>query len=199
MGGTERQCIHLAHCIRSSGAHVEILAFNGAGNARGVFEGAGFPCYEQQFEWRASVLRLATEFVGYYKLLKKLSPDVILSFTNPPNVVCGILWRFVRARGCVWNQRDQGYFRMQSWMERLALRSVSDIISNSSAGAEFLKKEYAIHESRIDVIPNGVCLESPKATRSMWRTKLQVSQHQAVCCMDRSSRGMKWVTKRRSY
>ena len=77
---------------------------------------------------------------------------------------------------CLWNQRDLG-LRKSKWgkIEKLSVRLVSGIISNSNPGAEMIRGIGASIEA-IRVIRNGVRLDEPVLTNAEWRQKLGVSE-----------------------
>ena len=91
-----------------------------------------------------------------------IQPDVLLPYTSLPNVLCGVVWRIIGARACVWNQRDEGRELPESRWLAAALKNVSRVISNSRQGADFLATHRGVAKERIDLVFNGVELPPPE-------------------------------------
>jgi len=115
--------------------------------------------------------------------IRKLKPDVILSFNDFPNKVCGAIWPWSKARTCVWNQRDEGREVTGRFLERRALRQVNVFTANSLQGVEFLAGRFGISRARIHLVPNGVSLDPPARTRDDWRAAIGIGPQVVMVTM----------------
>ena len=181
LGGAERQALVLArHLVEVEGAVVEVRALNNAdGRARERFRDAGIPWVAIRGRWRGSPPRTATRLARGAVFLRRARPDVLLPYCDVPNVVSGLLWRYTGARTCVWNQRDTLSFTLGERLAGRALRNSPMILSNSDHGAEFIAAHGAPRE-RIRIVPNGVDLPPPAASRPEWRRRLGVGSSDLV-------------------
>ena len=184
IGGTQRQVGYLAPWFQEKlGARVTVLTLEHGGQLAELLERHGIP-----WEVRSGLLRRRGIFKipGLLKLLfhiRRLRPEIILSFNDFPNKVCGTLWPWTGARLCVWNQRDEGLEVTHRPLERLALRQVKLFVANSQQGAEFLARQFAVARKNIVIIPNGVRLEPQKSNRISWLRKLQIAPQTVVATM----------------
>ena len=181
LGGAERQALVLARHLREvEGAVVEVQALNDAeGRAAELFREAGIPWRARRGRWRGSKPRTVARLVRTAAVLRGARPDVLLPYCELPNAVCGLLWRHVGARTCVWNQRDTIPFTLDEAFVRRAIRSTPVLVSNSEHGADFLVARGALRE-RVRVIANGVDLAPARASRAAWRRRLGVSEGDVV-------------------
>jgi glycosyltransferase involved in cell wall biosynthesis len=181
LGGAERQALLLArHLVEVEGAVVEVRALNDAdGRARELFRKAGIPWVARRGRWRGSLPRTFARLARAAVFLRDARPDVLLPYCDVPNVVCGLVWRSAGARTCVWNQRDRLPFTLGDRLAGRAARGTPVIVSNSEHGAEFVAAHGAPRE-RIRVIPNGVHLPPPAASREEWRRVLGVEESDLV-------------------
>lgn len=120
----------------------------------------------------------------WWRGLRNMRPDVLVAFTNLPNVVCGVLWRWTGARNCVWGQRDEGRGRLDHWLvRRTAARWTPRFVSNSEPGGRFLVERLGVLPRRVRVIANGVSLPEPRLSRAAWREQLGVGLEQPMVVM----------------
>jgi len=162
-GGAETQALLLAKGLISRGHLVEILSF---GSTKGSYwselENLGVPIhltgfkskliYSPQKGLKSSLLRIKCIIQLIYQV-RKIKPHVILPFTYPPNIIMGQFWKYMGAKKCFWNQRDEGRMFLGKKKEIKALRNMSKIISNNKEGSDFL---YNYTSKEIVVISNGV-------------------------------------------
>ena len=184
MGGSQRQVGYLAPWFQEEmGARVAVLALERGGQLAEMLERHGIP-----WEVRGGLLQRRGIFKipGLLKLLfhiRRLRPEIILSFNDFPNKVCGALWPWTGARLCVWNQRDKGLEVTGRFLERRALRQVPLFIANSSQGVTFLIEQFQVPAVRIQMIPNGVRLSPPQQDRAFWRQQLKITPATLVVVM----------------
>jgi len=173
LGGAERQALVLARHLRDvEGATVEVQALTDAdGRAAAAFRDAGIPWRGRRARWLGSTPWTVARLARAAATLRSARPDVLLPYCDVPNVVCGLIWRYVGARTWVWSQRDTLPFTLGEPFVRRALRATPVIVSNSDHGADYLVPHGAVRE-RIRVIPNGVDLAPARASRPEWRRRL---------------------------
>ncbi|MFC1497529.1 glycosyltransferase [Verrucomicrobiota bacterium] len=194
MGGTERQALLLAQFLQDNrGAEVELWGFSKPGLLSEFCDEQGIRWRYIPFEWPMYVERITTNIlcscirgfsiVKFGRLLRRVRPDIIISYTMIPNLVCGIVWQKTGARVLIWNQRDEGRHRMGKFWEKLAVSRTSWFASNSLHGADFLVQQLAVSKERVRVIHNAVRLAPQKADRMTWRKRLSVGNNAFVACM----------------
>jgi len=184
IGGAERQALILARHLaqRIERAHVQIWGLERPGPLAGLCENNDIPWHLAHFTWPTTTGQLLRGLSRFASALRRAKPDVLLPYTMFPNVVCGLLWRWVGAGACVWNQRDEGVTRMGPWAEQLAIRQVRRFIANSEGGARFLTDTLRVGRGRIHVIPNGV--DPPRLVDRGWaRRQLGLPDNCFVVCM----------------
>lgn len=184
VGGAEQQAFLLArHLVREEGAHVEVWAFKAEGPMAKRFEDHGIQSkiIALSWSWRRSQ-RLRSLCIMAWAL-HQARPDIILAYTMLPNLICGMVWRFTRARVFIWNQRDEGLGRLGGVIEKLAVRLTPWFVSNSRAGAEFLIQRLAAKPGRVRVIRNGIEVPTVPSGILSWRNQLGISEECFLACM----------------
>lgn len=88
--------------------------------------------------------------------LRKHSPNIIIPYTNLPNVTVNLIWRFTGAKLSLWNQRDSGVDRLNFILEQFSIANSSLIISNSNSGLNYLKSKFFLFGKKTYIIPNGI-------------------------------------------
>jgi glycosyltransferase involved in cell wall biosynthesis len=184
MGGTQRQVGYLAPWLqRHTGARVVVWALERGGQLTSLLERHGIEWEVHNKLLRHHGAAKLPALLGLLWRIRRLHPDVILSFNDFPNKVCGALWPWTRAKICIWNQRDEGREITGRFLERRALRHVPLFIANSSQGADFLARQFTIARNYIVIIPNGVQLDPPKSNRVFWRNQLRIAPQTVVATM----------------
>lgn len=108
--------------------------------------------------------------IKYIYLIKRVKPDVVLTYTIKPNVYGGIACRFlgipyiVNVTGLGTSIENKGIIRVISLLlYRIGLRKASIIYFQNSANKNFLTSKKVINEERIIQIPgSGVNLNEHK-------------------------------------
>jgi hypothetical protein len=127
LGGTERQALVLARHLREvEGASVEVQALTDAdGRGAAAFREVGIPWRGRRWRWRGSAPWTVARHARVTASLRGARPDVLLPYCDVPNVVCGLVWRHVGARTCLWGQRDTLPFTLgESFVRRTHERSL---------------------------------------------------------------------------
>lgn len=184
MGGTERQVTQLArHLAREEGALVQVIAFGDVGLAAERLTDLGIAWSVTPNPWRGSRVTRIAKLLAFARTLRAARPEVLLSYTLPPNLACGLLWRLSGAATCIWNQRDAGIHRGRRITERAAVRRVPAFASNSAGGAAFLTDALKVPPGRIAIVPNAVELPPPSVSRESWRADHGVARNDLVVAM----------------
>jgi len=185
MGGAERQALLLArHLVSDQKAAVQVWGLNHAGQAARLCDAYGLPWRVVKMTWSYDRIMRFKAWARFAWTLRQAQPDVILTYSMRPNVVCGLIWRWTGAQLCIWNQRDEGRSdRVGGLFQQSAARLVPLFISNSHHGKDFLCRSLAVNPNRIHVIKNGVELLRPKVDHAAWRSQPGVSEDCFLACM----------------
>jgi glycosyltransferase involved in cell wall biosynthesis len=188
LGGAERQGLHLARYLKENvQARVEVWAAwqhdRSAERAVDICEQLQLPWKHVPFVWGSSRLGRILRVYKYGRQMQKLNPGFLLPYTMFPNVICGNTWRWAKARGCIWNQRDEGRERQPIRWERRAVKQTRCFISNSNHGAEFLQNVLGAPKDMVHVVHNGVAPEPALRTPGVWRDEIGVRDDAFLVCM----------------
>ncbi len=187
LGGSERQAVLLADQLRARwGADPVVVGFSHPeGRAAQACRARGIPCEFLPFEnisWRGHRGRWLFQWARLAAGLRRLRPDVLLPYYALPNLACGLVWRAVGAKLCVWNQRDEG-IRAHERLEAMAARRVPCFVANSPGAARFLTGAMGVPAWQAHLIPNGVELPDAPLLSGGWRHRLNLSPQRFVACM----------------
>ena len=184
LGGSERQALLLArHLKNQQKAHVEVWAMVEPGPLAALCDQYEIPWRIVTCPWIDGRFRRPRALASFARRLRQAHADVILPYTEMPNLICGLVWRWTRARLCVWNQRDNGIDRMITRYEPHALRQVPVFISNSTEGADHLINVRGVAKKRVRVIRNGVELPPAQVTREQGRRQWGIPESSFAACM----------------
>lgn len=183
LGGAERQGMHLARYLKRRGCHIHVWStLPGEGWLVEDCACEGIPWATHRFLWPCRKSSLVRDGWRLIRALRKVRPDVILSYTTSPNVGFGLVWRFTPADVCIWGQRSTGDLR-GDWVERLAFRCVSAVICNAAHEKEYLKEALGETTAPLHVIHNGLELMPQEKSRQAWRTELNIDSDAMVAVM----------------
>lgn len=188
IGGSERQGLLLASFLKNDlEADVEIWGLSKElGELTQLCEANRVPWKNKPFFWTAKWYLTPVKIVELLKLtllLRKNKPDIILSYTWLPNVVCGLTGKIAGAKLCVWNQRDEGIGLKGTFWERQAIKRTSFFLSNTERGKELLINKYGPDPRKVFTIVNGIELPSPIHDRNTWRSNLKLNNNSFLACM----------------
>lgn len=184
LGGAERQALILArHLVEQEQAAVEVWGFNQSGPVAQICEQIGVRWRIIPFPFKGGRVARLIGLARVAVSLRRARPDLLLPYTFVPNVVCGLVWKWVGAQACVWNQRDEGRMSFVADWARSAVRRTPMFVSNSEVGAEFLRADLGVDSSKVSVIENGVSITAALEDRSAWRKRLDVDDECFVACM----------------
>lgn len=166
LGGTELQAALLAEDLQNwHGARVMLCGLGAPSKAAELFSNRGLSWVSMPVDWYRS---RRGRLVGAWRLLllmRQMRPDIILSFSHIPNVLCGLTWRLSGAKSMIWHQWEQGQSYQTSKLSRLAVSLVPFFVSNSEHGASFLQLAFGVPSERIKVVRNGV----PESKRNLFK------------------------------
>ncbi|HCL92074.1 MAG TPA: glycosyltransferase [Bacillota bacterium] len=186
LGGGERQALVLARHLRAAcRADAQILPWGVTAFMADIYHQYELPWRAQPFKgwWPATRTNMVSSLVKYAWAIRRLRMDLLVSFMMEANVLAGVVWPWVGAKGCIWNQVDEGRERHPGRWERLAVRQTPCFISNSNHGADFLRDQLGASRDRVHVVYNGIAPEPATKTGQQWRTELGIDTDTFVACM----------------
>ncbi len=121
----------------------------------------------------------------YSKLFSSFKPDLLLSYTNQPDLLLGLIWKRTGAKYFIWGQQgiEAGGYKFDKKADRMALDNTPIFISNSVNGADFLIKEVKVPKEKVQVIYNGPEKMNPIFSRQEWHKKLGIENSDFVALM----------------
>lgn len=171
LGGAERRGLLLADYLqKSAGAVVQVVGLNKTpGRLSALCDQLGISWCGVPFHWglRRRILSVLRAVLA----IRRTCPDIVLSYTRVPNLVCAWGKGGLGAQLLVWNQADEGLLLDGSFPFRIAAEAPDCFISNSKGGRRFLVDTYAISPDRVAVVPNGVAMSAPRTGRDEWRRR----------------------------
>ncbi len=184
LGGAERQVLLLARYLRATcGAEPHVWGFGEPGRMSMLCSEYGIPWEVMPIEVSRHLPGLIASLVRYARSVRRFGPDLLLPYTFFPNVIAGLVWHTSGARGCIWNQRDEGIGFTERPIQRVAAWLTPRFIANSTGGKTFLERALGVRPGVIAIIENGVELEPPRLDRSGWRLRFAADETRVVACM----------------
>ena len=186
LGGAERGALELAHDLAvDEEASVHICALDDRpGNARRLAEDYGIGWTSIRTPWVGSRVAKAASLARVAATLRRLRPDVLISATNLPNVVCGLTWRTTGAALSIWHQCDlAGSTRIGSRLFRRALGASPLIVVAAEHGRDWMIEQYDADPSRVLVIPGTAELRPKLESGEVWRERFGLGPDDIVACM----------------
>lgn len=183
LGGAERQAILLARYLQEfEDAVVQVWGWGEPGRAADLCHRFGLPWQSYRLPWHAGRWARLAGIAALARRLARWQPHLVVPYCRVPNIVAGLVWRWMGAAGCIWNQRDSGLDLGASRLERWAVRSVPAVVANSHHAAQWLSRLFRLRRP-IHVVPNGVRLDPPAEDRAAWRRRLGVGERCLVAVM----------------
>lgn len=190
IGGAERQAVMLAnYLLHTEKAKVAVWAYSKKGPAldfldkRIPWKSVSFNIENQKPE---NIKKRKWDLLKLAIRIRFFKPDVILPFTIGPNVDCGYIWRWTRAKSCIWNQRDEWLNFSKNTFETQGFVNTPVFVSNSRTGIRLIKKK--LHEFNqkaelITFIPNATSAKPNPAKHPDWRKKLNITKGVPIVTM----------------
>lgn len=174
LGGAERQGLLFARYLKSQGWDVAVWGLVGPpGRVSSLCDATGIRWRAVELDWKNRLLQAPHNLRVLRNLAAQLRAehcDVLLPYTYKSNVIAGLVWRQSGARGCVWNQRDLGfYFDLFDPWRTVSTRLVQSFVANSEASAATVR---ALTHKPVTVVRNGVELAAPQTD---WRPRFASS------------------------
>lgn len=146
-GGAERQFAGLATILSSKGYDVHAVAYSPEEGYKQSMQEAGVSVHIKDFG-KSKIKRIA----GAYRIFRKISPDIVISYIEEPNTIACILKSF----GARWKlivsdrntiQHMNLYHRIQFWSYRFA----DYIVPNSYSQRNFIASHYPklLHKTKV--------------------------------------------------
>jgi glycosyltransferase involved in cell wall biosynthesis len=186
LGGAERDALALAEQLRSDhGAEVEVLALTaGDGTARRLFTERGIPWQANDLQWYGSRVKKARTLSRLARRLRARRPEVLMPYCTPPNVLCGLIWRWTGATVCVWNQQDVNPSRrFGPSVIRRSLDRTPLVLANSWAAQDFLVSDLGARPERVRVVLERHERVEALDGRASWRSRLDLGTDVVTACM----------------
>jgi glycosyltransferase involved in cell wall biosynthesis len=182
LGGAERIALGIARHLRQRGRLTMIHGMGLPGRLCGMLDAEQLPWesvprVESRFAMRS---RWRMHAVGHRIAMHR--PRVVIGFTHPANVTCGLVARRLGA-AAMWFQLDEGLSRCAAGLERSAVAGTDAFVANSPGGAAFLQRQYGIPVATVGLIPTGVELPAPQLDRHAWRRRLGTDGSALIACM----------------
>lgn len=122
-------------------------------------------------------------FIKFFIYLRKLRPNILMSYTNIPNVYTGVLFKYTKASKCIWNQRDEGLDFNFSNLVEISKNNVTHFVANASGAKKFLLEKLNVPESKVSLIHNGIVPMVPMINRNDWRKSHNIGINDLVIGM----------------
>jgi glycosyltransferase involved in cell wall biosynthesis len=179
-GGAQRQSLYLADYLLNLGAKVTFVGLSSPGILIEECKARQIDCHLFDLDLRGSLsfFKLVS-LIRFGIFIKRLKPTYLAPYCMPPNVACGLIWRFTGARDCVWQQRDEGRLRQNQWLEALAIRLTPKFVSNSIHASDWLNQTLHVPRRKISIIRNGIGYPG-EVERGLTRQKLGISAGRLV-------------------
>jgi len=185
LGGAERQAFLLADRLnRLDDFDAKVTALISEGNlTQTTFNLSSF-VKVRSLRQHSKLLGIIIETILFSFRLRKLKPDVLISFTIRPNRIMNFAWQLTGAKASFWNQRDDGFgfSNRKDFLFTWAFYNATAFIANSSVAQNALLKLHSKIGNKIHIIPNVLEELSPVHDKTYWKEQLGVS-HQLVAVM----------------
>lgn len=110
MGGAERQALYLVeHLAKSPDFEVEVLTFTDATAVIKPLDDLGVPVHVLSYYERWSVKKRLMSLARIaWHIRWKIRPDALFPFGAPASKAMALVWPYIGAKFCWWNQQDEG-------------------------------------------------------------------------------------------
>ncbi|MCS6819329.1 MAG: glycosyltransferase family 4 protein [Chitinophagales bacterium] len=187
LGGAEKQALLFANWLQNTKQEiVEVWAFMpGDGSAKAVCDRYGIKTRVIGYFRGLARYLYPLQIRKYSKLFNEFKPDVLMGYTNQPNLLLGLVWKHTTAKTFIWGQQgiEAAGYAFSKKADRIAISNTPYFISNSINGANFLKQELKIPEEKVLVVYNGPEPVQPLLSRQEWRHKLGLKDTDFVALM----------------
>lgn len=109
LGGAERALTTLANCLASDGLIVSIITFDHGHSFYALDKSISIVPLNTTTKGFFGSLNVIKGTPKYIKSIRKIKPDIVISFMDYPNVIC-ILWNFIAKQKLIIAQRTDPVF-----------------------------------------------------------------------------------------
>ncbi|MBX7181815.1 MAG: glycosyltransferase family 4 protein [Bacteroidia bacterium] len=187
LGGAEKQALLFGAWLQNEKkCKVEIWHFMpGDGSAKIVCDRYNLKTKEIGYFRGLARYLYPKQIWEYAKLFKEFKPDLLLGYTNQPNLLLGLIWKKTGAKYFIWGQQgiEAGGYAFDKKADKIALENTPVFISNSKNGGDFLNKTLHVPTEKIKVVYNGPEKIDPIFSKEEWRSKLGIGNHDFVALM----------------
>jgi len=183
-GGAETQSLILARVLKNQlHANVIFIAAGGDGIVKEIYNKEGFETLIFFYRVNGDRIQKLTDTLKFILFLRKLKPDFILPYSsdNCKKILGG--WKYTGAKYAWWNMQDEGRFLFKTKHEEKLINSVTEIVSNSYAGSEFLQTNYNLGARQIQQYNNPIAIPDLTLIKPLWRKKLDLESNAIVVSM----------------
>lgn len=183
LGGAERQAIRLAKHLQKNSFTVEVWGFNSPnGLGAKLCNEFGIKNKCLHFYGGFGRFRYPLQVLKYVIIFRSFKPDIIYSFCDGPNVLCGLVWKLSGAKKFIWGQRSSKIYFENKKLLNKALTKTRICISNSKIGIQALKKINFSKEIEYHTVRNGI---QPKyiQKKNNWKKKLNLNSENKIAIM----------------
>ncbi|MBI4645677.1 MAG: glycosyltransferase [Bacteroidia bacterium] len=186
VGGAEKQAILFADYLQNKKNQiVEIWSFlPGNGTAKDLCDKYSLKIKVIGYFRGLAHYLYPFQIIHYKKVFGSYKPDVVMGYTNMPNLLLGFIWKKIGAKYFVWGQQgiEPTEYKFNS-TELKAIKLTPCFISNSVNGAEYLKNDLKVPDEKVHIIFNGPEKMLPGFSPTEWYEKLGISENDFIAIM----------------
>jgi glycosyltransferase involved in cell wall biosynthesis len=182
VGGAEVQSLHLAEYLVRHDNDVEVWGFSDAGALARRCEELGIRWRLVPIAWAAGRANRTRDLMHLARVLRRDRPDIVLPYTDLPNMLCGAVSRLARVPLTVWQNRGVDTLS-RSRLAKYVMARARCVICNSVHRRQYLVETLGVPAERVHVVRNGVAVPPPIRNRTEWRTMLGTEPHTFVAAM----------------
>jgi glycosyltransferase involved in cell wall biosynthesis len=180
LGGAEKQALLFGAWLQNEKkCTVEIWHFvPGDGSALIVCDRYNLKTREIGYFRGLARILWPKQILEYSKIFKAFKPDLLLGYTNQPDLLLGLIWKYTGAKYFIWGQQgiEAGGYKFDKKSDKMALENTPVFVSNSQNGADFLVKELKVPAAKVKVILNGPERIEPLFSPKQWNEKLGLKE-----------------------
>jgi len=163
IGGTEKMIVEIASSLSKNHFQSTVVTLKPGGCLEQLCKKKGVKYISVKMKSKLdfpAVLRL-------FKLIKNSNVDILHTYLFHANILGRVIGRLCKVPAIFSGQRNVDLWRKKhhNLIDRLTFKFCAGIISNSSAGKDFLIRHVGIHEDKLIIVPNGIDVENCKLVK----------------------------------
>ncbi len=183
-GGAETQSLILARVLKKEfNAKIIFIADGGTGIVKDTYNKEGFETLNFAYRLKGTKTQKLIDTVKFIWFLRKLKPDFILPYSSDNCKKILGNWKYTGAKYAWWNMQDEGRFLFKTKHEEKLIKSVTEIVSNSYVGSEFLQTHYNLGARQIQQYNNPIAVPDTALIKPLWRNQLKLEANAIVVSM----------------